>query len=246
MDQPLYDIICTGQLVEGSNPDDAQQKLAQLFKTSNDKVAHFFDGKAHALKRGVDKATALKYKAALHKAGIVVGFKAHQHAAVPNQADTAAVSTPTQPQRDADLTLAPAGTAVLREEERHEFVARDIDTSAINLASPFIEPVTEQHSSAAAPNVSHISMAEVGADLNPDAPPPPPELPLNLDELSLAPAGTELEQLQEKLPPLDPDTSALSMAPAGSDILEGQTKPAPPPAPNTEHIFLSEDKSSQT
>ncbi|GEM_PF-1223263 len=78
MDQPLYDIYFSGQLIEGTSPESARAKLAELFKSSPDTIARIFNGKAQALKRGVNRADALTYKAAFHRAGLIVNVKAQQ------------------------------------------------------------------------------------------------------------------------------------------------------------------------
>ena len=255
MDQPLFDIYFTGQLVDGISTEQAQAGLAKLFKTSEDKAANYFTGKPVPLKRGVDKATALKYKAALHKVGMMVAFKSHQEKSpqesapqTATQASEAAAhpanapSTPTAstPGTATDFDLAPVGADVLTEQERHPFVEANIDTSNIKLASAFIDLEPEPQATPPAPDTSHISVAAAGEDLQPDRPEPaaPPEL--NLDDMTLAPPGTELEELHDDQPPLNPDTSAISMAPVGSDVFEQrQEKPTPPP-PKTDHLTLED------
>lgn len=233
MDQPLYDVFFTGKLVEGADPNTARDSFAKLFKASPEAVEKFFNGKAQALKRGVNKEEALKYKAALHKAGMMVAFKAHQTEA------SAAAPQPAVAGEE-DWSLAPVGSDVLKPDERHDVAPREIDTSAIKMVSAFATVEEEAKPVPPAPDTSHISVAQAGEDLLVDKPEAPPPLPLDLDSITLAPPGTELEELHDDLPPLDPDISGLSMAEAGVDILEGQPKKQPPPAPNTDHIKVAE------
>ncbi len=256
MEQTSYDIYFTGKLEEGTDPQQAQARLAALFKTSPEKVSKLFDGKPQLLKRNIDKAGALKYKAALQKAGLIVAFKAHPQAgpaakASPAVPDSPAIPEKTQttntaaapvnsPAEAAGLSLAAAGSDVLREDERQVIEAREIDTSAIKLVSPFLEPEATPQETIEAPDTSAISVAAVGEDLLVDKPEQPPALPLNLDDISLAAPGSDLEQLASHEKPLNPDTSALSIAPAGSDIIENPPADNSPAAPNTEHIKLSE------
>lgn len=255
MDQPLYDIYFTGQLVEGIDTSTAKANLASLFKTTAENVAKIFNGKPQALKRGVNKAEALKYKAALHKAGLLVAVKAHQAAAAnsqpkPSPIPAAATPTPTPTAtpiptpaaktEDEDWTLAPAGSDVLKENERKTVAERDIDTSNIKMVSAFMDIEPEAKITPPAPNTAHISVALAGEDLLVDKPQPPPPLPLNLDGITLAPPGTELEELHDDLPPLNPDISGISIAEVGADILENEPKQAPPP-PNTDHISVAND-----
>ena len=251
MDQPLYDVFFTGKLVEGADPDTARAGFAKLFKASPEAVEKFFNGKAQVLKRGVNKEEALKYKAALHKAGMMVAFKAHQtESPAPTQAAPGPAATPKpastptpapSPSSDEeDWSLAPAGSDVLKPDERREIPERDIDTSAIKLVSAFATVEEDTKPAPPAPDTSHLSVAQVGEDLLTDKPAAPPPPQLDLESITLAPPGTELEELHDDLPPLNPDISGLSMAEVGADILEGQPKKQPPPPPNTDHIKVAE------
>lgn len=248
MDQPLYDVYFTGKLVEGTDPQAAKASFMQLFKASPETADKFFNGKPQVLKRGLEKAEALKYKAVLHKAGLMVAFKAQQQespAAAPAPGATAApAAAPTPDSAPAqaasadqeDWSLAPAGSDVLKPEERHEVPERDIDTSAIKMASAFATTEPEPQAPPPPPDTSHLSAAQAGEDLLPDKPPPAAPPAFNLDDWSLAPAGAELEELKADLPVIDPDTSALSLAEAGADLLEGQTREPDPEPPSTDHL----------
>ena len=255
MDQPLFDIYFTGQLVEGVDQETAIGNVAKLFKSTPEKMAKLFTGKPQALKKGIDKAGAIKYKAALHQAGLLVAVKTQTAAkeapvasAPPSTPKSTATSTeqPSQTtasaQAEEDWSLAAAGSDVLREDERAKPVSNDIDTSAIKMVSAFMEPEPiASPEPPPAPNTSHISVAMAGEDLLTDKPEPPPPMPLDLDSISLAPPGSDLEQIPDSATPLNPDISALSIADAGADLLEGQTKPEPPAAPDTQHLSIAKD-----
>ena len=256
MDQPLYDIYVTGKLVEGSNPDTARQQFASLFKTSPEAAGKLLNGTPQLLKRGLSKEEALKYKGALHKIGVMVAFKAHQAEnnstaaatpppqPIPAEATTAPVQAPTEKVEKVQAenwSLAPVGADVLKPGERREISAQDIDTSAIKLASVFSEPQPIERPPVATPDTSHLSVAQVGADLLENRPTTaaPPEL--NLDGMTLAPPGSDLEQLKRPDTPVTPDISGITIAETGADLLEGQVKPTPPPAPHTDHLKLASD-----
>lgn len=254
MDQPLYDVFFTGQLVEGTDLATAKSNFAKLFKSSPEHLEKLFSGKPQAIKRGVDKAEALKFKAALHKAGLLIAFKAHQIAkpdatpatttsAAPEQPEssTAAPTTNSPQASNDDWSVAPTGSDVLAAHERKPVQAQNIDTSAIKMVSAFAEAEVETKPAPPAPDTSHISVAQVGEDLLLEKPEPPPALPLDLENLSLAPAGADLEELRPELPALNPDISDLSIAEAGADLLKEQQNPPPPPAPNTDHITIVKD-----
>ena len=311
MQAPLYDLYITGKLVEGVSSTDARDDLARLFNTNADKVARYVSGQPALFKRGIDKAAAMKYKAALHQVGILVTFKSHPLAAEGSSIETAegptnrvaegssihtaegssmqtaegsvtriaegssmqtaegsANNTAESSFIQTDegsvtetaegsssgrniatgnpsglvLSLAVAGSDVLLPEEKSLFVAVDIDTSAIRMVSVFSELEPPASVGVASPDTSHMSIAAAGVNLLEDKPEPPPllpPLPLDLDSMSLAPAGATLQQLTEKLPALPPNTDALAMAPAGADLLEGEQQPTPPPAPDTSHLSMA-------
>jgi hypothetical protein len=121
-----------------------------------------------------------------------------------------------------------------------------------------------------APDTSHLSAAEVGADVlegvehAPPPPPPdtshlstieveaglldgveraPPPTPPDTSHLSAAEAGADvLVGVEHAPPPPAPDTSHLSAAEVGVDLLEGIESSAPPPAPDTSHLALDDDE----
>ena len=164
MDQPLYDIIFTGQLVEGIDTDTAKTNLASLFKTTPANVEKIFKGKPQPLKRGVDKTQALKYKAALHKAGLLVSFTAHQATSEAPVAQPAAQATTPSPaaaasqEQEDNWSLAPTGSDLLKTNERKQTSDVVVDTSNIKMVSAFMEPETVVKDVPPAPVTGHISI----------------------------------------------------------------------------------------
>ena len=238
----LYDVYFTGKLIDNISAEQAQLSVAKLFKTSPEKIAHLFNGKTHVLKRQLSKEDALKYKNVLRKAGLSILFKISEDSNTASSSAAPAAtaeSAPAEPSSQATgLSMAPVGSDVLSASERRTFVPANIDTSDIQLLSPFDQQETATTPSATAPDTSHISVAGVGEDLNPNRPASPAPLDLNLDDISLAPAGALLEELHEEIPLVDPDISAMSMAPVGADLLEGQVHKSPPPPPDTSHLSV--------
>lgn len=262
MDSVRYDIYFTGKLVEGYTSLQAQQQFAQLFKMTPEKAAQLFTGQPQLIKRNIDKAQALKYKQALHKAGMLTAFKAHKEqtqqqasqAAAAEKPDSAsaqtapAKATPQVPPKattsvTTGLTLADTGSDILNENERQQPVQRDVDTSAIKLVSPFLEPEpAQQQPVASAPDTKHLSIAESGADLLEGHHTEWVELELDLSAIAIAPPGELLGQLEQQKAPLNPDTSQMSLAEPGADLLEGQPQKITPPAPDTSHLSIKDEK----
>ncbi|MDB6060637.1 MAG: hypothetical protein JWM78_740 [Verrucomicrobiaceae bacterium] len=236
MDTPLYDVYLTGKLAENATPAQAAQRLAALFKSTPDAMTGMLTGKPHLLKRGIDKNTALKYREALASAGVEVAFKAQASAPTTTlvPAQTATVAEASQ------LSLAPAGTDLLKPDERRQIVASVIDTTTLQLAPQSPLPAVEA-AHVIAPDVSGLSLAAAGGELlsAQEREQPPIAIP-DVSDLTLAPAGTILETLHESVEPVEPDISALSLAPAGTELLTPeQRETAAPPAPNTDHLTLA-------
>ena len=69
MDTRRYDVIFNGELVEDSDPAEVRRRLAALFKSDAAAIERLFSGQAVAIKKGVDEATAARYRDAMRQAG---------------------------------------------------------------------------------------------------------------------------------------------------------------------------------
>ncbi|MFT5484724.1 MAG: hypothetical protein ACI9GW_003392, partial [Halieaceae bacterium] len=210
----LYDIYFSGELVEGFDRNTVARNLGQLFKADENTVAKLLGGQTQRLKRGLDKAGALKYKKALAAAGAQIAIRPTDAARQTPEASTAANETATTssattaPLVDApsgepaapqiatqtglnEMSLAPAGSDVLRENERKAVATAEVDTSAIQLESPFLEP-------------KPVARQE---------PPPPPDT----SHLTTAEVGEDIPHLADERVTVDPDVSHIDLAPEGAD-----------------------------
>lgn len=214
-----YDIIISGKLLEAVSREQAVEHLARLFKMPLEQAAKLVDGKPHRIKKDVDEATARKFKAALTQAGLQTLVRASQEPAAPSeatasqQASEATKSRPDTVATDAksaagSIELAPPGTPVLREDERTEVTAPDLDLSGLELDDLTPWPGTGE----------------------------PEPGPVEPPDFGLAPPGAEIETLPDTREKLNPDTSKLDIEEPGA-ILGSPTKAAPP-APDTSHIKL--------
>ena len=228
MSDERFDIVFGGELLEGFAPATVADNLARLFKATPETVARLLDGGTHTLKRNVDAATAAKYRSAMERAGA----RALLRPLAPEQAMAAPA---------AGLDLAPSRGELLAAHERRQNPVVEVDTSHIRLASAFATAAAEERPLPAAPDTSHISVADVGADLLPQreapAPAPPPDTSAitlaepgallgpqgvaqaiavpDISHISLAPPGAPLDELRPERRAVTPDTSALELAPPG-------------------------------
>ena len=268
--EPLYNIYYAGEVLAGFDQAQVRKSLGALFKAGDATLDKLFSGNAQLLKRECDKATALKYKQAMEKVGAKPVIKSLQSAqaepappekapqtaaeriaalaAAPDmggyqEAPAATASAPSTASAadDSDLGLEPAGTDVLKPEERSEPIVADIDTSAIDLDEHAERLSAEPPAPPPAPDTTHLSMGEVGEDIPTLAAGEAPVAP-NTDNLDLSPAGTDFSDCaQPEAAPPELDLSSLELAPAGSDVLneDERNRPASPPPP-TDHISLQD------
>ncbi len=265
-----HDIYFAGEVIEGHDPTAVRAALGKLFKADEATLDKLFSGKLLAIKRGCDKATALKYQQAMERAGAIAVIRtagtpepevpptpdpAQEKpasaadriaalAAAPDevgyrsdQSATAAVDEP--PAEGVDI--APAGSDVLRPEERVAREVVEVDTSGLA-----VDPDAERLSEVPpppppAPDTGHLSMGEAGEEIPVLEKGPIPAEP-STDHIGLSPSGTDFSDCAAPEPETpNLDLSAMELAPSGSDVLEEQyRKHKVPPPPDTDHLSLED------
>lgn len=237
MDAREFDIIFRGDIVLGHQLKDVKQRLQQLFKVDATRVDALFTGRPVPLKRGLDEATADKYRAVLLKAGAQVEV-------CPSTGSTPR-TTPPAAARPAGWSLAPVGAYLLTATERPRVNPVMIDTDRISLRpvggnlldAEEVQPVVP--ALVAAPD---FDVAEVGADLvRPEEKQELPVVEIEPEDWGLAEAGADLLTAEER--PTIPDAvvsiGEYGLAPVGSDL--GQIKPQVKPLESdVSHIRLAE------
>ena len=135
-----FDVFFRGDIVAGQSVAEVKERLAKLFKLEVAQVALLFSGRPTAIRRNLDEASARKYEQALLKIGAVAELRpARVEKAPVAQAEKASEkgssndSSGTQTNTDEGLSLAPAGSDVLRPDERASVEAAEVDISALAL-----------------------------------------------------------------------------------------------------------------
>ena len=150
MSEPIFDITFYGIIQPGMDKEVVIHNMAQLFKTTPEKVTPFFAGGRKVIKSRVDEPTANKYRTALENAGLVIKLEAQSSADI----DTS------------DISAAPVGADVL--ENPPTVDPQPIgDISNISMAEVGADvlenpPVVEPQPIG---DISGITIAEVGADI---------------------------------------------------------------------------------
>jgi len=253
MDQDLYDITFSGQLMDDVDVDQVSQNLQKLFKSSPDTIARLMNGATHVVKRRTDMDTARKYIVAMQRAGAIAAIRPAEDTTQPVAPVAAPAATPvpssasaptpepvkvdTTEAQDGTLTLAPPGTEVLRADERALVTPVQVNTDHIGLASVFSEAPAQTPPPPPAPDTSHLSAAEVGADLGTGAAPGPAPVMPDISGLDLAEVGARIGQELNELPLPEPDLTGLSLAEPGAPLDE--IKPHRQPInPDISHLQL--------
>ncbi len=209
---PLYDIFFAGQLVDGVDETTARSRLGQLFKANEATLDKLFSGKPMAIKRGLDKAGAIKYKRAMEKAGAVALVRAQ---AAP---EPAPAPPPNDTFNDDDL---PSSADIAAPAP-----APESGSMADRIAALASEPAAASTSRAASFGDTsevaegNMTLAAAGSDvLNEDERTQVESVEVDTSGINLASGFEEPEALGGSTEPaLDPDTSHLSMGEVGEDI----------------------------
>lgn len=217
--QETYNIYFAGEIADGESLEDVRRRVGALFNARDATLDKLFSGRTQLIKRNCSHDEALKYQAAMQRAGALATITptdTDANAAAGSQPGRStakpAARTASAIRPDTGLTLAPAGADVLQPDERRSATARDIDLSAFSVAPSGERLGVPAPEAPPAPDTSHISAAEIG-----DA----------------------LPTLATAVPPPPPDTAGLSLADPDTELLEERYRNhSAPPAPQTDHLSV--------
>lgn len=141
MSDQQFDVFFRGDIVAGQAVVEVKERLAGLFKLEAAQVEQLFSGRPTAIRRNLDEASARKYEQALLKIGALAELRPARVEEVPAVQVVAETSTADSPDEspvepantDGGLSLAPAGSDVLRPDERANVEATEVDVSALAL-----------------------------------------------------------------------------------------------------------------
>lgn len=224
MSEQNVQVIVDGTIVEGAVPEQVKQRVAQLFKTTIDKVEPMFSGKPFAVKKGLELETARKYQAALKQAGLIAKLAAATPAAAAEDKTAAAALQ--------GATIAPTGSDI---DTTPTPPPANIDTSAISMAEAGITIM--QHAPVSTPEIdtSRYQVEQAGQTLDQTTRPAAPKI--DISNISLAATGEDVMDYLP-IPEVDLETT-LTMADAGVTIMEH--KPVPAAQIDTSKIKLTDE-----
>lgn len=205
-----YDIYFRGEILPGYDEEQVKASIAHIFKASNQTLEQLFSGKTNAIKQAVDKPTAVKYQQAFKKAGAKSVITLSK--SIDERGESMADSNRGEESREGvSWEVLPAGSDLLKPNERRMIPDANVDVSQIEMVSPFAEINVEEEMVPAAPETAHISIADIGEGIGSDGQELTPELELDLSEFSVAEVGVNLVDLKEEEVPSPPDVSHIKL-----------------------------------
>ncbi len=213
MSEQRFQILVNGKLAEGFNKEQAEQNMATLFKVTIAKIEPMFSGRKLVIKKELNKETALKYKAAINRAGMLAAISPMEATAEALESEKKASVTAAIPDL-ANASLAPVGSIV---DNSAVPTAPDIDTSNLLMATPGIDLDDSPPPPRPKIDTSQLSVGAVGEDVAEQQIIPEPEI--DISTLSTAAVGADIGSAVT-VPDANIDISRLSMAAAGEDVTE--------------------------
>lgn len=246
-----YRLVFSAEVVEGQHPAVVKKRLAAVLKLDDERMDVLFSGKSVVVKKAADEKTAARYQEAFKKAGARLRVLPVDDDGDPLAA--ASKAPPAQPQQAAsepaaptaadsgELNVLPTGADVLRDDERDQVAPVEVDTSHLSVQGATFA-IDEPAEEVSGPNVDHITLAELGAELGGGSGAPEVVIDEVDVEFDLAEVGATIGQIDAETPPaLDLEQVNFEVAEAGADMDTRQKKP-PPPAPDTSHIELDDQQ----
>jgi hypothetical protein len=192
-----FQVVFDGQLIEGANLDQVKAKIATLFKTEVAKVEPLFLGGRSVVKRGLDEATAEKYRVAFEHAGAVAVIVNPNESVSPATGPAPVAPKPEDSPPTSAVDSEDEGPSRLEIAEASRaappLVARGLPSAPedMTMADPGAMLV-DGPSTVEAPDIdtSHLILSEPGVDLVEHEKSTAPEYDLSAFEL--APPGTTL------------------------------------------------------
>jgi len=218
-----YNVYFTGEVLPDHDANSVRTRLAQLFKADEATLDRLFSGTAQLLKRECDKATALKYKQAMERAGA--------RPVIRRVADTTAAATPApSPAPQArKMTAAERIAAIAAGDDTPPQSSRSrasgpapeqsLDSSGISIAPPgtaVLKPEERRVVESREIDTSAFVLDANGERLSAASPPPPPAP--STEHLSMGAVGEVIPTLPRHAEAASPDISAIALAPEGSDF----------------------------
>lgn len=255
MDQETFNLTFSGKLAPGFELAQVKSNLQNLFKIDERKAQALFSGSSIVLKKGLDSATANKYRSVMRKAGAVAFLVPSKKAGSVNNAISSpeaaraeqgsdAQASGQRPdagqasaEHDAQMTTALGAQAAQAPKSREEIEAPDFEVAAVG--ADLLHADERKAVEALEVDTSNISLSDSQGNLV-EADEFERPVPVEVRDLDaeVAPPGSDVLRPEERktVEAVQVDTSQMSLGEVGERL--SQPSAPPPPAPSTDHIKL--------
>lgn len=213
-DSERFDVYFRGECLDGADVQAVRAALGRLFRADPATLEKLFSGELQRIKRGVDRPTAEKYRAAMEAAGARAIIRAGGGAASADPSPAAA------PARSETETGPPA----------HDF---ELDA----IGSDMLRPEERPRHDAPVPATDHLDLAAPGETLGIE-PEPVPTVPA--PDYDVAEIGSELSKATPQAATAPPDTSDITLAAPEHDLSDCAPADADAPPPAVDHLSMAE------
>lgn len=224
----LFNVVFSGEVSGRADPAVVRANVGKLFNASEAVLDKLFSGQPVAVKKMVDRATAMKVRAMMKQAGAETRMVPVDDQGRPLDAAGAATAAPAaapvaRPVPAAAPVSAPAPTpAPVAPAAAPKPAAESMADRVKRMAE---EQLRQEAAQAAATKATEAQgnwgVAPVGTRLSPVDAGPPTVAP-DISGIVLAPSGSDVIAPNEKpyIPPVQVDISAINLAPAGTEVLK--------------------------
>lgn len=211
----LFNVVFAGEIAGRSDPAVVRANVGKLFNASEAVLDKLFSGQPVAVKKMVDRATAMKVRALMKQAGANTQLVQVDEQGRPLPGQAAPVPAPAAPAPASAPASAPAAAPV----------AGSMAARVQQLAAEQAAAAKAEAARAEAALAGVWQLAPVGSRLAPVAAPPPPAP--DVSGISLAAPRSDLVRPGEIAapPPVKVDISGLSMAPPNTEVLKDSERP---------------------
>jgi hypothetical protein len=214
MAQGEYELAFYGKIVEGTSLDKVKGHVAQLFKANSEQVARMFTGNRVVIRNKLDDDTALKYIVAMKKRGAVCQIeKMGQPGVEVNLGNTA---SPKPVERSIPKKVSSTEPASIHRKQAQPQPSTESQSITTNTAPKKVEMANPNALPIAGEKVdeilshTHFELGATGLRLSEEHEEIFPEHH-ELDDVTLAPTGSDLNDKKEEIQTAIPDISHLSL-----------------------------------
>ena len=218
----LFNVVFSGEVSGRADPAVVRANVGKLFNASEAVLDKLFSGQPVAVKKMVDRATAMKVRAMMKQAGAETRMVPVDDQGRPLDAGGATAAAPVARPVSAAAPVSAPAPAPVAPAAAPKPAAESMADRVKRMAEEQARQEAEQAAAAkAAEAQGNWGVAPAGTRLSPVDAGPPPVAP-DISGIVLAPAGSDVIAPNEKpyIPPVQVDISAINLAPAGTEVLK--------------------------